>query len=130
MGDEVGVVIRPARREDAPRLHELHTAAVRSLCAPHYSPEIVEGWLKGRNPQGYLSPIERGAMFVAEFHDRVIGFGEAVKSVVIAVYVDPAAAGRGVGRMILCRALEIARREQERQELGLVAHLGEGDDRH
>lgn len=113
MEDKDPFTIRQARREDAPRLHELHTAAVRSLSAQCYAPDIVEGWLGNRNPQGYFPPIERGAMFVAESDARVIGFGEAVKGVVIAVYVDPAAVGRGVGRAILNYALEIAHRDHD-----------------
>jgi len=113
MEDKDRVAIRQARREDAPCLHALHTAAVRSLSAPHYPPEVIERWLKNRNPQGYLPSIERGAMFVAESDAGVIGFGEAVKGAVIAVFVDPAAVGRGVGRAILEYALEIARRDHE-----------------
>jgi len=104
------VVLRQARREDAPRLHELHTAAVRSLCAPYYSPEIIDGWLHNRNPNGYLSPIERGAIFVAEENARVVGFGETAPGAIVAVYVDPSLTLHGVGSAILRRAIEVARR--------------------
>ena len=71
------IVIRPARPEDAPRLHQLHTASVRALCASHYSAEVIDAWLLNRAPSGYLRPIERGVLFVAERTDRIIGFGEA-----------------------------------------------------
>jgi ribosomal protein S18 acetylase RimI-like enzyme len=111
--NETKYILRQARREDATRLHELHTAAVRSLCAPHYSPEIIDGWLQNRGPNGYLPPIERGAIFVAELSGRIIGFGEAATGVVVAVYVDPSANQQGVGSAILHHAVSIARRDHE-----------------
>jgi putative acetyltransferase len=105
------IVIRPARLEDAPRLHELHTASVRALCSSHYSADVIDAWLLNRAPSGYLSPIERGVLFVAERTDRIVGFGEAAAGIVIAVYVDPADVLQGVGTAILRHAVGLARRE-------------------
>jgi len=105
------VAIRSATVEDAQRIHELHTAAVRLLCAPHYAPEIVEGWLAHRSAQAYLRGIASGAMFVAVAGSRTAGFGEAVRGEVTAVFVDPAFAGRGIGSALLGHALRIARAE-------------------
>src|SRR5690242_14042344 len=107
------IVIRSARFEDAPRLHELHTASVRALCAGHYSADVIDAWLSNRAPSGYLGPIERGALFVAERHGRVIGFGEARPGTVIAVYVDPAEILQGVGCAILRHAVALARSEHD-----------------
>ena len=67
------------------------------------------GWLQNRTPSGYLAPIERAAIFVAELNRKIIGFGEAAAGIIVAVYVDPSATGQGVGRLILDRALEAAR---------------------
>jgi len=102
--------IRAAGPRDGARLHELHTAAVRRICAPHYAPEIIDGWLSNRTPEGYLPEIDRGAIFVVEDERRIVGFGEAAPGVVIAVYVDPTAVRRGVGSAIMSHALGIARR--------------------
>ena len=104
------LVIRQAKREDAPRLHELHTASVRTLCALHYSPDIIDGWLQNRSASGYLPPIERGAIFVAERDSTIIGFGEAAAGIIVAVYVDPGAIRQGVGSIILRHAIEMAGR--------------------
>lgn len=104
-------VVRPARRDDAARLHELHETSVRALCSGHYSAEIIDGWLANRGPWGYLDPIARGDLFVVERAGRIIGFGEAVPGTVIAVYVDPPAIRQGVGRAILRHALAQARRD-------------------
>jgi GNAT superfamily N-acetyltransferase len=101
-------VIRSARSEDAVRLHELHAASVRTLCTRHYSAEVIEAWLGNRTPSGYLRPIERGALFVAERAGRVVGFGEAAPGTVIAVYVDPAEVLQGIGTVILRHAIVLA----------------------
>ena len=93
------------------RLHELHTASVRTLCASHYSAEIIDGWLQNRSPDGYAAPIKRGAIFVAETGNQAVGFGEAAAGVVVAVYVDPSVIRQGVGSALLRHALELARRE-------------------
>jgi GNAT superfamily N-acetyltransferase len=105
------VVIRSARPDDAPRLHELHTASVRALCSAHYSANVIEAWLGNRSASGYLGPIERGDLFVAERDGRIVGFGEAVPGTVIAVYVDPAHVLKRVGTAILRHALTLANRE-------------------
>jgi hypothetical protein len=54
--------VRRALADDAKRIFELHLAAVRTLCAPHYPPEIIEGRLRGREPAGYLPGIESGSI--------------------------------------------------------------------
>ena len=102
--------IRAATPEDAARLHQLHTTSVRRICAPHYAPEVIDGWLANRVPEGYLPPIERGDIFVVEDGGRIVGFGEATPGVVVACYVDPAMVRRGVGSAIMEHALVIARR--------------------
>jgi GNAT superfamily N-acetyltransferase len=102
--------IRLATPADAPRLHALHTASVRRICGPHYTPEVIEGWLANRRPAGYLAPIERGELFVVECEGGIVGFGEATPGVIVACYVDPTLVRRGVGTVIVTRALELARR--------------------
>ncbi len=102
--------IRAATSEDAARLHQLHTTSVRRICAPHYAPEVIDGWLANRVPEGYLPRIERGDIFVVEDGGRIVGFGEATPGVVVACYVDPAMVRRGVGSAIMEHALVIARR--------------------
>jgi GNAT superfamily N-acetyltransferase len=106
----MGFAIRTATPDDAARLHELHSAAVRQPCARHYAPDIIEGWLANRTPSGYLGEIERAAIFVVEHEGRIVGFGEADAGMVVACYVDPALARRGIGSTIMAHALALARR--------------------
>jgi GNAT superfamily N-acetyltransferase len=106
----MGFAIRTATPADAARLHEVHTAAVRELCGPHYASDVIDGWLANRTPGGYLPEIERAAIFVIEHERRIVGFGVADPGIVVACYVDPARARRGVGSAIMAHALTIARR--------------------
>jgi GNAT superfamily N-acetyltransferase len=106
----MGFTIRRATPDDVARLHELHTAAVREICAPHYAPEVIDSWLANRGPHGYLAPIEREELFVVEQETRIVGFGEATPGVIVACYVDPGFVLRGVGSAIMTYALERARR--------------------
>lgn len=103
------ITLRQAQSTDARHLHELHTAAVRTLCAQHYPAEILDGWLLNRTPDGYLVPIDRGAIFVAQSDSTVLGFGEAAPGVVVAIYVHPSMTRQGIGTRLLRHALERAR---------------------
>jgi putative acetyltransferase len=94
-------------------MHELHTRSVVKLCGSHYSEREIEAWLSGRTPEGYVPAIERGEMFVAERDLRVVGFGHARPGEVAAVFVDPDAAGEGVGGALLRRAVELARQDHD-----------------
>ena len=91
-------------------MHELHVEAVRMLCAPHYTPEIVEAWLANRSAQGYLRGIGAGATIVAELASNVVGFGEGVPGEIVAVFVDPVFAKRGIGSALLAHTLHLAQR--------------------
>jgi ribosomal protein S18 acetylase RimI-like enzyme len=107
---EATYTLRDARRVDAPRIHELHTASVRALCAGHYPQDIIDGWLQNRSPQGYIPGIDIGHTFVVEDGGAILGFGEAAPGSVIAVFVQPSAACRGIGTALTEHALQLAQR--------------------
>jgi predicted N-acetyltransferase YhbS len=48
---------------------------------------------------------------VVEDNSHIVGFGEAVRGMIIAVYVDPGSVRRGVGSAIMHQALKVARQE-------------------
>ena len=104
----MNVTIRPAGPTDAARIHEVHVSSVRALCAPAYEHTVVDGWLKGRSAEGYLWGIAQGATFVAEASSGIVGFCEAVRGEVRAVFVEPGWAGQGVGTFLLSHALSVA----------------------
>ena len=103
------IILRSSKREDADRLHELHTASVRTLCKNCYSEEVIDGWLLNRTPSGYHKPIDEQMLFVAEREGQIVGFGEAVPGRIVAVFVDPGHIHQGIGTMILAHAVEMAR---------------------
>jgi GNAT superfamily N-acetyltransferase len=78
------------------------------LCSSWYEPNIVDGWLAQRSATGYQPGIASGAIFVAELQSLVVGFGEAIPGEILAVFVDPAYAGKGIGSALLKRAIAVA----------------------
>ena len=104
------IEVRVATPEDAEAIHLLHTRSVRALCVGDYSTDQIERWIEGRTPEGYLPAIEEGTMIVATVGSQVVGFGHGEPGRVRAVFVDPDAAGRGVGSRLLREALRLAGR--------------------
>lgn len=105
---KMDLVIRQATDRDAERIHEVHLASVRGLCRDSYDPEVIDGWLRGRSAAGYARGIGNGATFVAEIGGVVVGFCEAIPREILAVFVDPAWAGQGVGAALFSNAWERA----------------------
>ena len=102
------LIIRKARENDAEPIHKLHSCSVRTLCCEVYSPEIIEGWLANRSPQGYLPGILRGEMYVAESDGQIVGFGHAIPGEIAAIYVDPAFIRCGIGRQLVEHGMKMA----------------------
>jgi GNAT superfamily N-acetyltransferase len=102
--------IRAARKDDSGRIHDLHSRSVRELWPGHYTAAQIEGWIAGRTPEGYLPAVLLGEIFVAERGSRLVGFGHARRGSVEAIFVEPEAAGTGVGRALVQRAVLEARR--------------------
>lgn len=107
---ELGIdfMIRIALPDDAPAIHELHTRSVRGLCACDYPEEVVEGWLLGRSPEGYKG-IAKKEMYVFEESGAICGFSHVVPRAIVALFVDPEHARRGVGRALFEHALGFIR---------------------
>ena len=118
------MTIRRARATDADAVGRVHRSAIRELCRTHYTDEQIEAW-SGPRPAGHFAEVIRAKEFyVAEEGGEVVGFGslnpEACE--VDAVYVAPAAAGRGVGTELL-RTVEARARELGLKRLSVDASL-------
>ena len=96
------LVIRPMQGEDTIRMHELHTACLRQICAQDYTDLQIEAWLAGRSPEGYLRMIEdhNERMFVALLDDIVAGFASWRDMEFLSLYVDPDHNGKGIGQSL------------------------------
>ncbi|HLL13910.1 MAG TPA: GNAT family N-acetyltransferase [Pyrinomonadaceae bacterium] len=116
--------VRRARREDSEDIGRMHVASIRELCGGHYGAGEIEAWARPREAEFYVKAIERKEFYVAEEGAEVIGFGtlNQTNGEVEAVYVHPAAVGRGVGSKLL-NTLEERAREGGLKSLHLCASL-------
>jgi putative acetyltransferase len=112
------VLYREAVESDVPQLIGIHYAAVQALAVGHYPAEVLAAWSpppdEARN--AWLADIlaQSGVICVvaAGLDGQPLGFCMAApeQSLLRAIYVHPAHAGRGVGRGLLhwaearCRA--------------------------
>ena len=116
--------IRAAVTGDAEAVWRVHTTSVRELCAGWYTVEEITVWTGRLLPEAYRRAIEAHVMVVAERGGDVVGFGELdlERGEIVAVYVLPSVAGRGVGADLLGHLEETAR-AAGRARLSLCASL-------
>jgi putative acetyltransferase len=117
---------RAASPEDREGIWRVHTAAIRETCSSHYPPEQIEAWAGLLSASSsYDQALAEHEMLVAvDAGGQVVGFGQldVLRSEIEAIYVDPAASGRGVGRALLAQLEQLAR-ERGLQALQLAATL-------
>jgi putative acetyltransferase len=118
------MIVRKAEPNDAEGICRVQSAAIRQLCASHYSPAEIEAWAGPPEPNWYRSAIGGRELFVAVEGDTIIGFGQLNLDTaeIDAIYVHPAAARRGVGSALLRRLEEVAR-QHDLASLHLAASL-------
>jgi putative acetyltransferase len=116
--------VRRARAGDGPGILTAHTAAIRVTCRSHYDDDQIEAWAGRLSATSYDDDLAGRETLVAEEHGRVLGFGvlDVAAAEVRAVYVDPDAGRRGVGRRLL-DALETIARLRGLREARLDASL-------
>lgn len=104
------VIIRKARATDCDDITQVHTASVRAISPGFYTAEEIESLATPKQRHDYEQAMLSKEFFVAE-DGVVVGFGvlEPRTGLVEAVFVSPAAGGRGVGLQILARLEERAR---------------------
>lgn len=97
----VEMLIRPALPADIPRLAAIRAAVRENRLS---DPASIA-------PADYEPYISRGHLWVAEEGRAVLGFAalEADAASVWALFVDPQAEGRGIGRLLLARLVAEAR---------------------
>lgn len=85
--------IRPASVADVPEMHRVRMSVRENQLAD-------PAWIQPRDYEAMLT--ERGRGWVAEADGRIVGFaiGDASRMNVWALFVDPAAEGRGAGRRL------------------------------
>lgn len=115
---------RTATPADLATLWELRTRAVRSACASHYPPDVIEAWCAAPPPVSLPLLVQAGGALVAEEDGQVVGYAilNQATGEVDAAFVEPAQQGRGIARDLL-RALETMARMRGLARLFLSASL-------
>jgi putative acetyltransferase len=113
--DEEIVSVRRAVPDDAAALHALSVRAIRESAADVYTGPQLEAWAARRSADGHRRFIEEMQTFVAVRDGVVDGFACLASgpgphdAVVDQLFVDPAAGGRGVARLLLSTVDDAAR---------------------
>ncbi|XYJ09677.1 GNAT family N-acetyltransferase [Telluria sp. B2] len=118
------ITLRAASPDDLPVLWELRTRAVAHGCAAHYPESVLATWLATPAPASLPRLLSTGGGVAALEAGRMLGYAvlDAASGEVDAVFVEPAAQGRGVGAMLL-EALEQMALRAGRERLFLSASL-------
>lgn len=95
-------MIRQAEIKDAARIKKIHTASVRALCAPFYTPDQIKTWTAG-TPDGMRRVIEQSPYFIVmETNKTITGFASLRPDFSIwHLYIDPACVQKGIGTALL-----------------------------
>lgn len=122
------IELKPGSVSDIPNLWSLRTRAVRQLCAGHYSPEQIEAWSESPPPQSYLRLLATHCALIAEEDGQRLGYGilDRQTGEVIALFVEPVQAGKGIGRRLM-EGLEGIAAEEHFTRLHLYASLNAAD---
>lgn len=104
------LVIRRATLDDRQAIYEIQRSAILETCRRSYPEEDVTVWAGLLSPDSYHAIHDR-YFVVAERGGRIEGFGQLdeQEGEVEAIYVSPAAEGKGIGSAILRHLEERAR---------------------
>ncbi len=112
-----------AAREDALCCYELRREAILFGCQGHYPDEDLEKWVSGEMPEWFKGIVEQHFYLIRLDNEYVAtGFLDEENSLLEAIFVKPAAMGRGVGRAMVGHLEGIAI-SKGLTELGLEATL-------
>ena len=101
------IIIRKAAASDIDGIYKMHVNSIRELCLSHYTPEQISTWTATLQPESYFQAIEALDFRVAQCRDgRLAGMliVDTSCGVVRALYIAPFAAGKGLGKRLLCLA--------------------------
>ncbi|NHZ37001.1 GNAT family N-acetyltransferase [Massilia rubra] len=116
--------LRAAELADIDAMWALRTRAIRHGCRDHYAPEVIGPWSAAPAPLSYPWLVGSGGAVIAHEQGAMLGYAilDVSTGEVDAVFVDPAAGGRGIGKALLA-ALERMAIERGCTRLHLSASL-------
>jgi putative acetyltransferase len=106
-GGAMTLTIRMAESTDPISLAAVQASSIRTLCRSHYDATQLEPWVSRRTPELFERMLEHQELHVAEQNGQVVGYGQVdlESGQIVAVYVKPEAAHKGIGTALL-EALE------------------------
>jgi GNAT superfamily N-acetyltransferase len=122
------IKLTPASTSDIALLWSLRTRAVQQICNSHYSPEQIQVWSEAPPPQSYLRLLATRCALVAEEDGQWQGYGilDRQTGEVVALFVEPAQVGKGVGKRLM-KGLEAIAAEERFTRLYLYCSLNAAD---
>lgn len=106
---QADVTIRPMQDGDAPDVHAIHTACLRTTLRDCYDEGQILAWTTGRTPEGYLRARDAGEAFlVATVDSAVVGFVSWEDGELLSLFVQPDAQRIGLGTLLADAALTAA----------------------
>lgn len=101
------MTLRAATLADIDAMWALRTRAIIHGCPGHYPAEVIAPWSAAPVPRSYPALVQSGGAVIAEEQGAMLGYAilDLATGEVDAVFVDPAAGGRGIGKTMLA-ALE------------------------
>ncbi|HEX8612105.1 MAG TPA: GNAT family N-acetyltransferase [Telluria sp.] len=104
------LTLRSATRADIDAMWALRTRAVLATCGSHYLAEVVVPWSAAPVPQSYAALVDGGGAVIAQEQDAMLGYAilDTPEGEVDAVFVDPQAGGKGIGKTLLAALERIA----------------------
>lgn len=118
------MTLRASTLADIDAMWALRTRAIIHSCRGHYPAEVIAPWSASPVPRSYPALVQSGGAVIAEDQGTMLGYAilDVATGEVEAVFVDPAAGGRGIGKTMLS-ALEQAATTRGFTRLYLSASL-------
>ena len=96
--------IRKASKADRKNISNLHIASIKKLCRNHYTHEQLIAWTSVLTPSVYDQALKEKVVLVAyDSQQDLLGLGilDIENSEISAIYINPDAAGKGIGTKLL-----------------------------
>ena len=96
--------IRKASKADRKNISNLHIASIKKLCRNHYTHEQLNAWTSVLTPSVYDQALKEKVVLVAyDSQQDLLGLGilDIENSEISAIYINPDAAGKGIGTKLL-----------------------------
>lgn len=118
------LTLRAATLADIDTMWALRTRAILHSCPGHYPGHVIGPWSAAPVPRSYPGLVQAGGAVIAQEEGAMLGYAilDLLTGEVDAVFVDPGAGGRGIGKTLLA-ALEQMARERGFARLYLSASL-------